>query len=264
MTEWQAKNYHAQSTLQQTMAEEQLGRLTLQGDERVLDVGCGDGRITAKIAGRVPRGSVVGVDPSQDMIAFASSQFAGEPHANLKFEVADARSLPFREEFDLAVSFNALHWVPEQAAALDSIRTALRSRGRAQLRFVPRGARKSLEAVLEEVRNEPRWAGSFTEFRTPHAHFTPEEYRTLAERAGFEVVRLHVDDNSWDFKSRDGFAAFGRATFVYWTARVHETERENFITEVLDRYRSVAASIPQDANTFKFYQMEVELRKNSA
>jgi len=55
------------------LAEEQLARLTLQGDERVLDVGCGDGKVTAEVAARVPRGSVLGVDPSRDMIAFASS-----------------------------------------------------------------------------------------------------------------------------------------------------------------------------------------------
>src|SRR5436190_13777 len=125
MTEWHASDYNRQSTLQQTMAEEQLRQLKLAGDERVLDVGCGDGKITAEIATRVPRGSVLGVDPSHDMIAFASSRFATKDHASLRFEVADARRMPYRNEFDLLVSFNALHWVPEQEAALASIRAAL-------------------------------------------------------------------------------------------------------------------------------------------
>jgi trans-aconitate 2-methyltransferase len=57
------------------MAEEQLALLDLEGWEQILDVGCGDGKITAKIAERVPRGSVLGVDPSQGMIAFASGHF---------------------------------------------------------------------------------------------------------------------------------------------------------------------------------------------
>jgi trans-aconitate 2-methyltransferase len=73
MTEWNAESYSRQSSLQQAMAEEQLSSLTLEGSERILDVGCGDGKITAAIAARVPRGSVLGVDPSRDMIAFASS-----------------------------------------------------------------------------------------------------------------------------------------------------------------------------------------------
>src|SRR5215468_99542 len=145
MTEWHASDYNRQSSLQQAMAEEQLGRLTLEGAERVLDVGCGDGKITAEIAARVPRGSVLGVDPSQNMIAFATRHFGPPTRPNLRFEVADVRRLPYQEEFDRVISFNALHWVPEQEAALRSIRTALVPAGRALLRFVPEGRRQCLE-----------------------------------------------------------------------------------------------------------------------
>jgi len=259
MTEWHASDYHRQSGLQQAMAEEQLARLTLAGGERILDVGCGDGKITAEIAGRVPRGSALGVDPSREMIAFASSRFGPPAQANLRFEVADARRLPYRDEFDLVVSFNALHWVPEQGAALGSIRAALKPGGRALLRFVPSGGRASLEDVIEEVRRRARWSGSFADFRRPYVHFTPEEYRALAERAAFRVDRLHVEDKAWDFETREAFVAFGLATFVEWTQHLPEGEWESFITDVLDRYQSVAADGPQEANTFKFYQMEVEL-----
>ena len=259
MTEWQAGDYYRQSSLQQAMAEEQLGQLALGGDECILDVGCGDGKITAEIAARVPGGSILGVDPSRDMIAFASSHFGPPARANLRFEVADARSLPYREEFDLVVSFNALHWVPEQDAALGSIRAALRPGGRATLRFVPQGRRKCLEDVIEDVRQRARWANYFPGFQRPYVHFTPEEYRALAERWGFQVLRLRVGDKAWDFKAREALAAFARATFVEWTRCLPEGEREPFITEVLDRYQVVAADGLEEANTFKFYQMEVLL-----
>jgi trans-aconitate methyltransferase len=259
MTEWQASAYYRQSSLQQAMAEEQLAQLTLQGDERVLDVGCGDGKITAAIAARVPRGSVLGVDPSRDMIAFASSHFGPPAHANLRFEVADAQSLPYQQEFDLVVSFNALHWVPEQDAALAAIRAALKPEGHAVLRFVPEGPRKCLEDVIEDVCRRPRWSQHFRGVRRPYVHYTPEEYRDLAERCGFRVVQLRVVDRAWDFKTREGFMAFCHATFGGWTRRLPESEQQAFITEVLDLYQGVAADGPQDANTFKFYQMEVVL-----
>ena len=90
------------------MAKEEFKLLTLEGAERILDVGCGDGKITAEIAARVPRGSALGVDPSRDMIAFASSRFGSTTLANLRFAAADVRRLPYRDEFDLVVSFNAL------------------------------------------------------------------------------------------------------------------------------------------------------------
>ncbi len=259
MTEWHASDYRRQSSLQQAMAEEQLRGLTLDGGERVLDVGCGDGRITAEIAARLPRGSVLGVDPSHDMIAFASSHIGSPAPANLRFEVADARRLTYRDEFDLVVSFNALHWVPEQSAALGSIRAALKPGGRSLLRMVPAGQRESLEDVIEEVRQRARWADHFAGFRQPYVHFTPDEYRALAKRAGLRVTRLVVEDKAWDFKTRPAFMAFARATFVEWIQHLPEGEWNAFITDVLDRYQSVAADSPQEANTFKFYQMEVEL-----
>jgi trans-aconitate 2-methyltransferase len=259
MTEWCASDYSRQSSLQQAMAEEQLRLLTLQGSEHVLDIGCGDGKITAEIAARVPRGSVLGVDPSADMIKFASSHFSSVQRPTLHFEVADVRHLPYRHEFDLIVSFNALHWVPEQGEALASIRAALQPGGQALLRLVAKGKRKSLEAVIEDVRTRPRWAGYFTAFRTPYVHFTPEEYRALAEESGLRVLGLTVEDKAWDFKTREAFQAFGHATFIEWTRHVPAGEWPAFISEVLNAYQTVAAGTAEEANTFKFYQMQVTL-----
>ena len=73
MTEWDAAEYSRRSGLQEAMAQEVLALLDLKGSERVLDVGCGDGKITAEVATRVPRGEVLGVDASQEMITFAST-----------------------------------------------------------------------------------------------------------------------------------------------------------------------------------------------
>jgi trans-aconitate 2-methyltransferase len=259
LVEWNAAEYNRHSSLQAELAEEQLARLVFAGDERILDVGCGDGKITAEVAARVPRGSVLGIDPSQDMIAFAAGHFGTPQWPNLRFEVRDVRQLTFRDEFDRVISFNALHWVPEQEAALRAIRAALKQGGQALLRLVPRGPRKSLEDVLEDARHSPRWAGRFAGFQQPYAHFTPVEYQELAGRCGFRVVSVHFEDRAWDFQTREGFAAFGGATFVEWTRRLDEKDWPAFIADVLDRYRGVAADNPQEANTFKFHQMEVVL-----
>jgi trans-aconitate methyltransferase len=264
MTEWHASDYARHSSLQHAMAQEQLGLLALEGNERVLDIGCGDGKITAEIAARLPHGSALGVDPSRDMIEFASTHFSSRlsppAHANLQFAVADVRRLPYRDEFDLVVSFNALHWVPEQEAALASIHTVLTPGGRALLRFVPQGQRKSLEDVIEEVRQRTRWAHFFRGFNKPYVHPTPEDYRSLALRRAFQVERLEVKDKAWDFKTRDAFVAFGLATFVEWTRCIPQSEWSTFICEVLDLYETVAADGPQEANTFKFYQLELLLQ----
>jgi trans-aconitate 2-methyltransferase len=259
MTEWNAAEYVRISELQAAMAEQMMALLDLKGSEQVLDVGCGDGRITTKIAARVPQGSVVGVDASQEMISFATGRSEAAKISNLRFDVADARHLPFKNEFDLVVSFNALHWVPEQELALRGIRSAMKSSGRAQLRLVPRGQRKSLENVLEETRLSSRWAKYFDGFHDPYLHLTQEEYGELAEQNGLRVIDIHTEDQAWDFKSRPAFFAFGSVTFVAWTTRLPESEKPPFIEDVLDRYRAVAMDHPGEENAFKFYQMDVTL-----
>jgi trans-aconitate 2-methyltransferase len=257
MTEWNASEYAHISALQAAMASEVLALLDLKGTERVLDVGCGNGKTTAEIAGRLPQGSVVGVDASADMIAFAANHLAIRP--NLQFAIADARHLPYQCEFDLVVSFNALHWIPQQDLAFKSIHRVLKRDGLAQLRLVPKGERKSLEDVLEETRLSSRWASYFGSFHDPYLHLTPEQYGTRAEHNGFKVTAIRVAAKSWDFQSRSAFMAFGAVTFVEWTQHLPDGERLAFANDVLDRYQHEACDAPGEENFFRFYQMDVTL-----
>src|SRR5208282_3983700 len=89
-TRWNAAEYAANSTVQQSWARELIAQLHLRGDEQVLDVGGGDGKVTAEIARAVPRGSVTGIDASPQMIEFAQHTFPARKHPNLEFHVMDA------------------------------------------------------------------------------------------------------------------------------------------------------------------------------
>jgi trans-aconitate 2-methyltransferase len=257
MTEWDAANYVRRSSMQEAMAAEVLALLHLNGSERVLDIGCGDGRVSSEIASRLPHGSVLGVDASRDMIAFAA-EHATRP--NLQFQVANAAALPFHDEFDLIVSFNALHWIPDPDPPLRCIRASLKPAAYAQLRLVPDGARKSLETVVEETRKTPRWAGYFQNFRDPYLHLTPQEYAEAAERNGLRVEGMQISSKSWDFQSRENFFASCNVTLVEWTRVLPPAEKPIFINDVLDRYQKVAADTPGEAHFFKFYQMDVTLK----
>jgi trans-aconitate 2-methyltransferase len=258
MTEWSGQGYEKISALQQAMAAEVLAVLDLKDATSVLDLGCGNGKITAEIARRMQPGRVLGVDASSDMIAFAKEHFGAVDYPNLGFEVRDITQVDFAAEFDMVVSFNALHWIPEQARALDAIRRSLSHGGSAQLRLVPKGARKSLEDVLEETRSSARWAGYFDGFHDPYLHLTAEEYSALAESRGLCVVSCNVEDKAWEFGSREGFFAFGSVTFVEWTRRLPEEARPMFIADVLENYKGVAG----DGHTFRFYQMNIRLLKD--
>ena len=90
---WNAADYAANSTVQQTWARELITKLNLRGDEHVLDIGCGDGKVTAEIARALPRGSVTGADASPQMIEFAKKTFPASAFPNMRFRVMDARKI---------------------------------------------------------------------------------------------------------------------------------------------------------------------------
>ena len=92
---WNAADYAANSAVQQTWARELIARLNLRGDEHILDVGCGDGKVTAEIARAVPRGSVTGIDASAEMIAFARKTFRGAEISKSGIPSLDARKIKF-------------------------------------------------------------------------------------------------------------------------------------------------------------------------
>jgi trans-aconitate 2-methyltransferase len=261
MTEWDAAGYSRVAALQAAMAEEVLALLKVKGDERALDLGCGSGRVTAEIAARLVNGSILGVDSSAEMVAFAEKTFPSSAWPNLRFQRADIRELAFKDEFDLIVSFNALHWIPEQEHALQRVRAAMKPHATAQLRLVPKGKRKSLEDVIEETRRSPRWAHHFKGFHDPYLHLTPDEYAALAERSRLRVLRLQTEDKAWDFRSRAEFLAFAKVTFIAWTQFIPEKERPDFCGDVLDRYQAVAAEGIGEKNFFRFYQMDITLAR---
>src|SRR5450755_305230 len=90
---WNAADYAANSVVQQTWARELIAKLKLRGDEHILDVGCGDGKVTAEIARAVPRGFVAGIDASAEMIGFARKAFPPSQISNLTFQICDARKI---------------------------------------------------------------------------------------------------------------------------------------------------------------------------
>ena len=101
---WQPEEYCLHSFVQNDAAKQLLQYVQLKGDEQILDVGCGDGKITAAIAKHVPRGHVTGIDISQDMISFARKAFPKRSHPNLTFLAQDAQQFNYCAGLDLVFS----------------------------------------------------------------------------------------------------------------------------------------------------------------
>ena len=138
----------------------------------------------------------------------------------------------------------------------------LRRGGRTLLQFVSKGERKSLESVIEDVRQLPRWSKYFPGYAAPFLHLPPQEYRALAEASGLRVEGIETMAKAWDFGSPAAFGDFAKVTFVEWTRMIPPDENLEFIDEVLRRYRALGDGSAADAGVFHFYQMKVRLRRD--
>jgi len=107
--EFDGKKYEKASTHQKEWGMKLIAELGLRGTERVLDLGCGDGALTAQIAAHLPRGKALGIDASEGMIDVARQKQTG----NLHFVLMDINELSFVEEFDVVFSNATLHWVQD-------------------------------------------------------------------------------------------------------------------------------------------------------
>jgi trans-aconitate 2-methyltransferase len=241
------------NNLQQLAAERALAELVLEGDERVLDVGCGDGKVTAMIAARLTTGTVVGVDPSAKMIDAAKQLLPDTSRST--FMVGTAAALTFHPSFDVVTSFNALHWEIRWLEALQRIRSALRPNGRALLVFVCDGERPSLEDVVMHACRSSRWKAAFNDFAAPFVHVDPDAYAAAAGSVGFAVDRLVVDDLEWDFGTRAAFADWCTAGLVAWTGRLASDDRADFVDDVISAYAEVSGSDTR----FRFLQCRIRL-----
>lgn len=252
MPDWDGERYAQVSDLQRAMATRAVAGLDLHPTDHLLDVGCGDGYVTHLLAARLTAGYAVGVDASPRMIAKAAASGTG---GRVWFLVADARHLPLRSRFDVIVSFNALHWVPEQRQALAAIADVTRPGGRVLAQVVCAGEHPSVESVAMDVSRSPRWADRFAGFDAPFVHVAPDAYPDLAASAGLTVTDLSVQDATWDFGSRDAFAAWCTAGSGAWTARLSPADRPRFVDDWVRAYEDVAGR----PGLFRFMQMRAAL-----
>ncbi|MEW6104712.1 MAG: methyltransferase domain-containing protein [bacterium] len=258
MYKWDAEDYHKSSFEQQKWAKELILKLALKGNERVLDIGCGDGKISAEIAEKLPRGSILGIDSSFEMISFAKDNFSSK---NLAFQLQDARGMNFISEFDVVFSTSTLHWVIDHLPVLKGIKRSLKPGGRILLQMAGKGNAAKIIEVSETIVNSKRWNEYFTDFAFPWGFYGTDEYNVWLKDVGLKVKRVELIPKDMIHKGKEGLSGWIRTTWLPYTQRLPEELRDEFIGEIVDKY---IKDYPPDNKGFIHIQMmrlEVEAEK---
>jgi trans-aconitate 2-methyltransferase len=260
--QWNAADYAAHSAAQYEWAQELIARLRLREGEAVLDIGCGDGKVTALIGAQVPRGRAVGIDSSPEMIALAADRFPLSRYPNLRFRRMDARALAFEEEFDVTFSNATLHWVADHPAVLRGVQRGLKPSGRLLFQMGGQGNAVAVVALLERMMAEERWRAHFEGFTFPYSFYGPEEYRAWLAEAGLEAIRAELVPKDMRHRGGEGLAGWIRTTWLPYLERVPEPFRDRFLAELVETY---VAEHPTDATGFvhvSMMRLEVEAVKS--
>jgi trans-aconitate methyltransferase len=212
--EWNATDYHRISGPQASWGKKVLARVRLRGDELLMDAGCGTGRLTAQLLQSLPRGRVVGVDLSQNMLAGAQDYLSADFGGKFLLVAADLQDLPFERVFDGIFSTAAFHWVLDHDRLFRSLFRVLRPGGwlQAQCGGGPNLAR--LRQRIGELTAAAKYERYFGGFREPWTFNDAETAAAVMRRAGFIEVDTSLEPALTILEGRAKYSEFVRTVIL--------------------------------------------------
>jgi trans-aconitate 2-methyltransferase len=237
---------------------ERVAALPLRGDERVMDAGCGTGRVTAELLKLFPRGHVVGVDLSSNMLGQARESLAGFG-ALVRFVNADLQNLPFHEEFEGVFSTAVFHWAKDHVRLFASIFASLRPGGWLIAQCGGAGNLDHVRSRVRALQATPRYARFFENWTEPWEY---ADDTTTAERlrnAGFVDIRTWLENATFSMESRTKYREFLKTVIL--RANLERITDARLQDEFLDELTEQASR--EDSFTLDYWRLNIDARKRN-
>jgi trans-aconitate 2-methyltransferase len=226
---WDAELYEARHGFVWQFGEGVIDLLDPKPGERILDLGCGPGQLTQKIADR--GADVLGLDSSPEMIGQARQNYP-----NLTFALQDAVSMDFDGEFDAIFSNAALHWVLDAQGAARAMARALRKNGRLAAELGGKGNIQQIISAIEAT--IARFSGDSAP--APRTYFpSAGEYASVLEAYGLEVRFAHLFDRPTLLEGEQGMDAWIRQFKWYYFDGLPASQRAEALREVVEELRPI-------------------------
>jgi trans-aconitate 2-methyltransferase len=225
--DWDAKSYHRVSVPHEEWARSVLDRLPLEGDETVLDAGCGSGRVTGLLIERLPRGKVVAVDGSPSMVAQVREVLRPGDEAL----VSDLTDLELDDPADAVFSSAVFHWILDHDRLFEKLHAVLRPGGRIAAQCGGAGNIESLRAICDEVASREPYAEHFEGFAQPWNYAGAEETEARLESAGFEQARCWLQP--WTIEPPEPAEFLRTVCLGPHVDRLPEELRDPYVEDVL-------------------------------
>jgi trans-aconitate 2-methyltransferase len=229
---WDGTSYDRISGPMEALGREVLARLSLRGDETVLDAGCGSGRVTEALLERLPEGKVIALDSSASMITAARERL-GRGDGRLELRRGDLLELQFEEPVDAILSTATFHWIRDHDALFARLRAALRPGGQLVAQCGGEGNIDVLRGKAGDLLAIDPYAEHFTDWQPPWHYAGADATRERLLDAGFRAAECWLAPAPRQPEHPREFLA----TIVLGphVQRLPENLREPFMDELLAR-----------------------------
>lgn len=258
MAEWNAESYHKVSAPQTSWGQKVLDRLHVNGDERAIDAGCGSGRITGALMERLPRGRLIAIDRSWNMLMTARANLRPVFGSRVSFVQVSLPDLPFFEWADLVFSTATFHWIKDHDALFAGIFSTLRASGRlhAQCGGGP-NLRRARELGQQVMQDEP-FRQYFVDWPGPWEYADAIVTAERLARAGFIEVETNLEETPTTLAGEEDYREF--VTTVIYHPHLERLPEPAMRHEFIDRVTALAANEPVPF-TLDYWRLNIQARK---
>lgn len=226
---WPANDYAIGSFIQATVADHYLSQIDIKPTDRVLDIGCGNGAYTRKILDKVPSGSVLGIDASENMLKLAAE--VSKEYANFTLEKSDVHTMNYSNQFDYLVSFWCLQWTSDIKKAFINIMEALKPGGKLFTLF-PAGDDPFIMSYY--ALKESGTIAALDQFKAPMEYSQLADLPQKLKNIPCKELKVELSRQSLILPSLDVFRKFVNG-IAFYQGQIEEAEIKN-INEAMVQY----------------------------
>lgn len=230
--EFDGEKYKAASSHQKEWGTSLMSGLSLQGDEKILDLGCGDGSLTERLSLLVPNGKVIGLDTSMGMITTAKKI----SRDNLEFIQMDINNLDFSDEFDIIYSNAALHWVKDHPRLLHNSYAVLKTDGIILWEFGSDGNTVNFLDVIQRNITDIDYRGYFENFEFPWFFPSKKQYEKMISNVGYSDFAITEVNRDRFFETPDAMMKWiDQPCIVPFLERIPDRVKDTFRGTVIEQ-----------------------------